>query len=70
MSGEKFPWIEGDLRIDKAVMDDIEQHALESYPSERCGFVYGPADDVARLDASQREENEADKYEASLGIGR
>ena len=62
MSGDAFPWIEGNLRIDKAVMDDIEQHALECYPSESCGFVFGPADDVAFLDASQREENEADKY--------
>jgi proteasome lid subunit RPN8/RPN11 len=62
MSGEPFPWISGDLEIDKAVMDDIEQHALEEYPSEACGFVTGPADEPAVLDASQREENEADKY--------
>jgi proteasome lid subunit RPN8/RPN11 len=62
MSGDAYPWIEGDLRIDKAVMDDIEKHALESYPSESCGFVFGPADDPAHLDAAQREENEADKY--------
>ena len=40
MSGESFPWISGDLEIDKAVMDEIEQHALECYPSESCGFVF------------------------------
>ena len=62
MSGESFPWIAGDLRIDKAVMDEIERHALECYPSESCGFVFGPAEDPSRLDALQREENEADKY--------
>ena len=62
MSGESFPWIAGDLRIDKAVMDEIEQHALECYPSESCGFVFGPAEEPALLDALQREENEADKY--------
>lgn len=62
MSGKPFPWISGNLEIEKSVMDEIEQHALESYPSESCGFVFGPADDPARLDAIQREENEADKY--------
>jgi proteasome lid subunit RPN8/RPN11 len=64
MSGEPLPWISGDLEIDKSVMDEIEQHALECYPSESCGFVFGPADRPAVLDALQREENEADKYHA------
>ena len=62
MSGDAFPWISGNLEIDKAVMDEIERHALEEYPSESCGFVFGPAEQPALLDASQREENEADKY--------
>ncbi|TNF60614.1 MAG: hypothetical protein EP303_06930, partial [Deltaproteobacteria bacterium] len=62
MSGESFPWISGDLEIEKSVMHEIEQHALECYPSESCGFVFGPADRPALLDAIQREENEADKY--------
>jgi len=62
MSGESFPWIAGDLEIAKAVMDEIEQHALECYPSESCGFVFGPAAEPSLLDALQREENEADKY--------
>ena len=62
MSGESLPWISGDLEIDKLVMDEIEQHALECYPSESCGFVFGPAEEPAVLDALQREENEADKY--------
>lgn len=62
MSGDTLPWIAGELEIDAAVMTDIEAHALESYPSESCGFVFGPADVPLRLDAMQREENEADKY--------
>jgi proteasome lid subunit RPN8/RPN11 len=62
MSGESFPWIAGNLEIDASVMKEIEAHALEAYPSESCGFVFGPADQPAKLDASQREENEADKY--------
>jgi len=64
MNGESLPWISGDLEIDKSVMDEIEQHALECYPSESCGFVFGPADQPAFLDSLQREENEADKYHA------
>ncbi len=64
MSGEPLPWVSGDLEIDKSVMDEIELHALECYPSESCGFVFGPADQPAVLDSLQREENEADKYHA------
>ncbi|MEM7433524.1 MAG: Mov34/MPN/PAD-1 family protein [Myxococcota bacterium] len=62
MSGDERPWISGDLEIDKGVLDEIEAHALECYPSESCGFVFGPAGDARHLDAMQREENEADKY--------
>ena len=47
MSGESLPWISGDLEIEKSVMDEIEQHSLEDYPSESCGFVFGPADQPA-----------------------
>ncbi|HSN85020.1 MAG TPA: Mov34/MPN/PAD-1 family protein [Polyangiales bacterium] len=64
MSGESFPWISGDLEIEKPVMDEIDRHALECYPSESCGFVFGPAERPALLDEVQREENEADKYHA------
>lgn len=63
MSGKsERPWIEGDLVVDRAVMDDMEAHALECYPKESCGFASGPASDPQRVTASQREENEADKY--------
>jgi proteasome lid subunit RPN8/RPN11 len=61
MSGER-PWIAGDLCIPAAVMAELEAHALESYPSECCGFVSGPAAEPGALDAYQREVNEADKY--------
>lgn len=62
MNGEPFPWTFGDLEIERSVMEAIEQHALDCYPSESCGFVFGPADRPPLLDAMQREENEADKY--------
>ncbi len=62
MNGEALPWVSGDLEIDESVMDEIEQHAVECYPSESCGFVFGSAEEPAVLDGIQREENEADKY--------
>ncbi len=62
MSGNQRAWIAGDLTIARAVLADIEAHALECYPSECCGFVSGPAADASRLDASVREVNEADKF--------
>jgi len=55
-------WIRGPLRIDAAVLQAIEAHAKEQYPSECCGFALGPAGDAACVDASTRLENEADKY--------
>ncbi len=64
MSGELPIWTRGELRIRAAVLEAIEAHAREGYPSESCGFVMGPASDPALLDESARETNEADKYHA------
>ena len=61
MSGDQ-PWISGDLEIDATVLADLHAHALECYPSESCGFVFGPAQEPRKLDASERQLNEADKY--------
>ena len=64
MSGEQpdQPWIAGSLTIRSKVMEAIEQDALRCYPSEACGFVFGPADEPELLDEMRVEENEADKY--------
>lgn len=64
MSGEDKPWIAGDLVIDRSVLEAIEVHAVECYPSESCGFVRGPAGEWQVLDEAVREVNEADKYHA------
>jgi proteasome lid subunit RPN8/RPN11 len=65
MSGSaRRPWIEGDLVITEAVLAELHAHALEGYPSETCGFVSGPASDPTRLDGSERQANEADKFHA------
>ena len=60
MSGE--PWIEGRLRIPARVLREVEQHALEEYPKECCGFLSGPAADPHGITDAIRETNEADKY--------
>jgi proteasome lid subunit RPN8/RPN11 len=57
-----LPWIDADLRIDPAVLAEVEAHALAEYPSECCGFLFGPAAEPERLDEARREVNEADKY--------
>lgn len=57
-------WIRGPLSITRATLDDLDAHARAEYPSECCGFVFGPAEDPSRLDHSVREVNEADKYHA------
>lgn len=64
MSGDPAPWVRGALRIERSVLATIEEHALEEYPSESCGFVVGPADDPALLDEALREANEADRFHA------
>jgi len=62
MSGDARGWIKGNLAIDRGVLEALHAHALETYPSECCGFASGPAADVAVVNASVREVNEADKY--------
>ncbi|MBX3247396.1 MAG: Mov34/MPN/PAD-1 family protein [Myxococcales bacterium] len=57
-----LPWIEGDLIIRPEVLADVEAHALAEYPSECCGFLFGPEGEAALLDEGKREVNEADKY--------
>ncbi len=60
--GTSAPWIAGDLTIAREVLAALEAHALESYPSECCGFVSGPAAEPRLLDRAERADNEADKY--------
>ncbi|HEX7479832.1 MAG TPA: Mov34/MPN/PAD-1 family protein [Polyangiales bacterium] len=64
MSGSQPAWIAGDLVMDAALLHELHTHALETYPSECCGFVSGPADAVAELTHAARELNEADKFHA------
>lgn len=56
------PWTRGNLRMSQTLLDEVYAHAKESYPSECCGFLFGPTVEPALLTDLQREENEADKY--------
>lgn len=59
---DEHPWIRGDLRMPASLLREVESHALETYPSECCGFLTGPAVSPSELDTAVREVNEADKY--------
>jgi [CysO sulfur-carrier protein]-S-L-cysteine hydrolase len=56
------PWVRGPVRLPRAVLDAVEAHARECYPSESCGFLAGPGADPPLVDEARRAENEADKY--------
>jgi [CysO sulfur-carrier protein]-S-L-cysteine hydrolase len=62
MSGERAPWISGELELSRALLEELHAHALETYPSECCGFVAGPGSQPRLLNKAQREVNEADKF--------
>lgn len=59
------PWLRGDLVIDRAVLDDVDAHAIAAYPDESCGLLSGPASEPARIDAGARYENLANRYHAA-----
>ncbi len=48
----KHPWVLGDLRIAKALLEQIAEHARAGYVKEEesCGLVLGPAGDAQLLD--------------------
>ena len=58
------PWIRADLSLPARTLAEIEAQAVASFPSECCGFLFGPAGDVGVLDVAQPETNLADKYHA------
>lgn len=57
-------WVRGGLRVPRAVLREVEAHALDAYPSESCGFLFGPDDDPAALSGAMRVPNDADRYHA------
>jgi proteasome lid subunit RPN8/RPN11 len=49
---KKHPWVEGNLVIARAVLDQVDEEARRAYArdEESCGFLVGPAGDPGRLD--------------------
>lgn len=62
-AGER-PWMAGNLRVARAVLEQVEAEARAAYPSECCGFLSGPASDAGLLATVHPAQNEADKYHA------
>lgn len=56
------PWLSSPITIDRAVLDEVDAHAVAEYPNESCGFLTGPSADGARVDRVIRAVNLADKY--------
>ena len=68
MSGDatKHPWIEGKLRIEKAVLERVFEEARAAYArdEESCGLLFGPADDPLAISGVFPMENRANKLHA------
>src|SRR5271156_5348659 len=66
MSGESTPWILGNLKIARAVIDAVTADALASYAKdeEACGYLRGPAGDALFCDEHVRMVNTANKLHA------
>lgn len=59
----KHPWILGQLRIAKAVLDRVDEEARAAYgrDEESCGLLLGPASDPLVVDEAVPFENRANK---------
>ncbi|NOY91404.1 MAG: hypothetical protein GXP55_09345 [Deltaproteobacteria bacterium] len=64
MSGDERAWLRGELEVPAPVLAQVEEDALRCYPEESCGFLMGPAETPALLDAASREPNLANRYHA------
>jgi proteasome lid subunit RPN8/RPN11 len=60
---KKHPWILGELRLAKAVVDRVDEEARAAYgrDEESCGLLLGPDGDAALVDEAVPMENRANK---------
>lgn len=63
MDERAHPWIRGDLRVTRAVIDQLDEEARSSYArdEESCGLILGPGADPWLLDEVVPMENRANK---------
>jgi proteasome lid subunit RPN8/RPN11 len=59
----KHPWIKGDLRIARAVIDRVDEEARAAFgrDEESCGLLLGPTTDALFVDEVVPMENRANK---------
>src|ERR1041385_640762 len=59
MDWANSPWIEGNLRITRAALDELEREAVAGYlvDQEACGYLAGPASDPLLCDRAAAIEN-------------
>lgn len=64
MVTEATPWILGNLRIPRAVLEEVERAGREAYTrdEEACGYLDGPLNDPLFVDRAVELENLANKY--------
>jgi [CysO sulfur-carrier protein]-S-L-cysteine hydrolase len=66
MDRERHPWILGNLRVPRAVLDVLAAEAEAAYgrDEEACGYVTGPATEALVADQAVIMPNLANKYHA------
>jgi proteasome lid subunit RPN8/RPN11 len=49
---KKHPWADGNLRIGRSILDQVNEEARRAYDrdEESCGFLVGPIADASRID--------------------
>lgn len=64
VDNSQTPWIRGNLRLTKSVMETVEKAAREAYArdEEACGYMHGPLGDALLCDGAVELENLANKY--------
>lgn len=64
VENSQSPWVDGNLRLTKAVIETVEKAAREAYArdEEACGYLHGPLEDSLLCDGAVELENLANKY--------
>src|SRR5690349_9106267 len=63
----KPAWVNGNVRIPKAVLAEVERAGVAAYArdEEACGYLEGPSADELLVDRAVELENLANKYHAA-----
>lgn len=66
MDAQKHPWILGNLKVSRAVIDKVDEEARAAFArdEESCGLLVGPAESPLAVDTVVPFENRANKLHA------